>query len=137
MEDERVGVTARQGLMTGRTRPLVVTITDIPIFYEAVAEMLGDQASVHPLKPVGGDTEVVLRALDPDAVIVDSRRGARDLRKATLKRRIPLIHVDATGSALRVLGANGWRQLSLPVTTSDALQSLLAAAALGKLEMTL
>jgi hypothetical protein len=111
---------------------LVVAITDTPMFYEAMAETLADQGCVHRLRPGGGDTEIVLRALDPDAVIVDSRRSASEARKSALKRGIPLIHIDSDGAVLRVLTANGWREHSLPQKTSEALQSLLLATVLGR-----
>jgi hypothetical protein len=127
-------VTARKVLGAKRQKPLVVTISDVPIFCEAIAGTLADQAYVHPLKPIGADTEIVLRALNPDAVIVDSQRNARRARKATLERGIPLIHLDSDRSVLRVLGEGGWRELSFPSMTSDALQGLLRAVTFGAQE---
>jgi hypothetical protein len=119
------------GLRAARSRPLVVTISDVPIFYEAVAGSLGDRATVQQLKPVGRDTTVVLRAIAPDAVIVDNVRDAEAARRSALEQGFRIVHVSAEESVLRVLGPRGWSEQGLPPMGSEAFWNILHTATLG------
>jgi hypothetical protein len=109
----------------------VVTISDVPIFYEAVAGSLRDRATVQPLKPVGRDTAVVLRAIAPDAVIVDNVRDAEAASRSAREQGFRIIHVSSEESVLRVLGPRGWSEQGLPPMGSEAFWNILHAATLG------
>jgi hypothetical protein len=120
------------GARAGRSRPLVVTISEVPIFYEAVAGALRDGATVQALKPVGGDTDVVLRAIDPDAVIVDNAQDAQAALVSALEQGFPVIHISSQDSVLRVLGPSGsWSEQGLPPMGSGAFWNILRATTLG------
>ncbi len=120
------------GARAGRSRPLVVTISRVPIFYEAVAGLLRDRATVHALKPVGRDTEVVLRAIDPDAVIVDNLQDAQAAAESALEQGFPIVHVSSEDSVLRVLGPSGcWSEQGLPPMGSEAFWNILRTTTLG------
>jgi hypothetical protein len=114
-----------------RLRPLVVTISDFPIFYEAVAGSLSDRATVQSLQPVGGDTETVLKAIAPDAVIVDNVRDAQAAAAAAVEQGFRIVHVSSEEATLRVLGARGWSEQDLPSMGSDAFRNILRSATLG------
>jgi hypothetical protein len=115
----------------GRSRPLVVTISDVPIFYEAVAGSLNDRATVQALAPAGGDTEAVLRAIAPDAVIVDNMRDAQAAAATAVEQGFRIVHVSSDESMLRVLGARGWSEQGLPSMGSEAFRNILRNATLG------
>jgi len=121
----RVGVRGR------RSRPLVVTISDVPIFYEAIARSLRDRATVHPLTPVGHDTDVVLRAVAPDVVIVDSSQNAQAAAQSAAEQGFRIVHVSSEDSVLRVLGPGGWAEQGLPAMGTEAFWNILSAATLG------
>jgi hypothetical protein len=120
------------GARARRSRPLVVTITEVPIFYEAVAGSLRDRAIVQALKPSGGDTGVVLRLIAPDAVVVDTMRDAQAAVDSALEQGFPIVHVSSEESVLRVLGAGGsWTEQGLPPMASEAFWNILCSATLG------
>jgi hypothetical protein len=115
----------------GRARPLVVTISDIPIFYEAVAGSLEDRATVQSLQPSGSDTATVLRAIAPDAVIVDNMRDAQAAAASAAEQGFRIVHVSSDESTLRVLGDRGWSEQGLPSMGSEAFRDILRNATLG------
>lgn len=115
----------------GRSRPLVVTISDIPIFYEAMAGSLNDRATVQSLEPAGGDTETMLRAIAPDAVIVDNLRDAQAAAAAAVEQGFRIVHISSDESMLRVLGARGWSEQGLPSMGSEAFRNIVRNATLG------
>ncbi len=110
----------------------MVTISSVPIFYEAVAGSLRDRAAVQALKPVGRDTEVVLRAIDPDAVVVDNLQDAQAATESALEQGFPIVHVSSENSVLRVLGPSGcWSEQGLPPMGSEAFWNILRTTTLG------
>jgi hypothetical protein len=120
------------GARARRSRPLVVTISELPIFYEAVAGTLGDRATVQALRPVGRDTEVVLRAIDPDAVIVDNAQDAQAAVESALEQGFPIVHISSQDSVLRVLGPSGsWSEWGMSPMGSEALWNILRSTTLG------
>jgi hypothetical protein len=114
-----------------RSRPLIVTITDLPLFYYAIAGSLRDFATVHALAPAGCDTGAVLRAINPDAVIVDNARDARAAADAAREAGIRVIHLSPDESVLRLFDEDGWTERGLPPMASDAFESVLRITALG------
>lgn len=116
----------------GRSRPLVVTISDVPIFYEAVAGSLNDRATVQSLEHVGSDMEAVLRTIEPDAVIVDNERDAQAVAAMAAEQGFRIVHVSPDESVLRVLGARGgWSEQGLRPMHSEAFRHILRNAILG------
>ena len=113
-----------------RTRPLVVTISRLPIFSAAVAASLAGRASVHALEPAGRDTETVLRVIDPDTVVVDDPLEARLAAEAVAPRGIRVVHVASDELTLRVLGKRGWCERALPAMGTEAFESVLRSVAL-------
>jgi hypothetical protein len=114
-----------------RSRPLIVAITDLPLFYQAVAGSLREFATVHALAPAGGDTSAVLRAINPDAVIVDNARDARAAAEAAREAGIRVIHLSPDESVLRLFDEEGWTEHGLPPMASEAFEGVLRITALG------
>lgn len=112
----------------GRKRPLVVTISNVPIFHAAVVGSLHDWATVQSLEPAGGDTRAVLKAIAPDAVIVDNDRDAQAAAVAAVEQGFRIVHVPPDESVLRVLGSRGWSELGLPSMGSEAFGNILRTA---------
>jgi hypothetical protein len=113
----------------GRSRPLVVTISSMPIFHAAVVCSLDDWATVQSLRPAGGDTSAVLRVIAPDAVIVDNHHDAQVAAAAAAEQGFRIVHVARDEPVLRVLGRRGWSELGLPSMGSDAFGDILRTAA--------
>jgi hypothetical protein len=96
--------------MTPRSEPLVAVVCRVPLLSQALTAALEGIASVSSFPAGRGDTDGLLRALAPDAVIVDTRDEARQAEAFASETRSPLVHVSLRERRLQVLENGRWRQ---------------------------
>ncbi len=97
--------------MTAATRsePLVALVCRVPLLYEALTTALDGIASVRRFPAGGGDTSGLLRALRPDAVIVDSEEEADEATAFARESSSTLVHVSLRGRTVRTLQDGRWQ----------------------------
>ena len=111
-----------------RSTPLVAVLCTAPIVAAALENTLCGIADVKALPADGRDAEGLLRALAPDAVVVDREREAEDAAKVARDSGLPVVHVSLRDGKLRVLSAGVWSSAS-----GDASPEAIRNAVVGAL----
>jgi hypothetical protein len=91
-----------------RTNPLVAVLCAAPIVADVLETTLRGIADVKSLPADGRDTEGLLRALAPDAVVVDRDREAEEAARVAHDSGVSVVHVSLRDGTLRVLTQGAW-----------------------------
>jgi hypothetical protein len=104
-------------------QPRVAVLYSIPLLCEALGSPLEDIAEVHVF-PAGRDTLGLLRAVRPDAVVVDDADEAEAVRRWAKRHRTPLVHIALRERKIRVLRDGAWEES--PGASAEAVRNALA-----------
>jgi hypothetical protein len=111
-----------------RARGLVVAIiSTTPILCEALADVFESIGEVRVFSAHSGDTGGLLRALRPDAVVIDTE----ELEDATGFARdsgATLLHVSLVDSTLRSWNGEGWTQIENDGWSAESIRNALIGA---------
>ena len=88
----------------------MAVVCRVPLLSEALTAALEGLATVHRFPAGRGDTDGLLRALQPDAVVVDSEAEARHAANFARATRSTLVHVSLDDQALRVYEDGRWHE---------------------------
>jgi hypothetical protein len=91
-----------------RSEPLVAVVSQVPLLSEALTAALEGIARVRRFPAGQGDTIGLLRALAPDAVVVDSDAEAREAEAFARETQTPAIHVSVDEEILRTFEEDRW-----------------------------
>lgn len=91
-----------------RTEPLVALISDVPILREALSAALAGMAEVRHFPAGRGELNGLLRAIEPDAVIVDCPSDADAAAVFARATGVPLVRLSLDDQDLRVFDGSGW-----------------------------
>jgi DNA-binding NarL/FixJ family response regulator len=95
----------------GTARPLIALVCSVPLLAEGLRSAL-EFAEVRAFSGDNGDTPGLLRWVRPDAVIVDSERGADDAAAFAQDRDVPVVHISVRNQALRLFHRGGWTDIA-------------------------
>jgi hypothetical protein len=93
-----------------RAQPLVAVVCRVPLVFEALTAALEGIADVRPFPAGRADTAGLLRALAPDAVVVDSEAEARDAEAFVRETESLLVHVSIADETLRTFKDGRWQE---------------------------
>ena len=112
-----------------RTRPFVAVVCDVPLLGEAVRAAL-DFADVQTFAAKGGDLDGLLRAVRPDALIVDSEEGAEASVAYAREEGLPVLHISVhERPELRFYRGGAWTHAGNGEgPTEEAIRNVIAGA---------
>jgi hypothetical protein len=93
-----------------RAEPLVAVVCRVPLVFEALTAALEGIADVRPFPAGRADTAGLLRALAPDAVVVDSEAEARDAEAFVRETESLLVHISLADETLRTFKDGRWHE---------------------------
>lgn len=99
-----------------RSEPLVAVVCCVPMLGEAVTTAFEGIAEVRRFPAGRGDTAGLLRALGPDAVVVDSEAEANEAAAFAGETNSPLVHVSLRDQVLRTFVDGRWNQAAEPAS---------------------
>ena len=117
--------------MTAAGQPLVAFVCRAPVLSEALAASLALVADVRSFPAGRPDPEGLVRALRPDALVVDDVDEAERLAPYARGARTPLVLIAADANELRVLGTDGWDVVSHG-DGIEGIRNLLVAQLFGR-----
>lgn len=117
--------------MTSASQPLVAFVCRAPVLSEALAASLALVANVRTFPSGRPDPVGLVRALRPDALVVDDRDEAERLAPYARSARTPLVLIDAEANELRVLGTEAWDVVSYG-DGIEGIRNLLVAQLFGR-----
>jgi hypothetical protein len=117
--------------MTSAAQPLVAFVCRAPVLSEALAASLALVADVRSFPAGRPDPEGLVRALRPDALVVDDVDEAERLAPYARGARTPLVLIAAEANELRVLGPEGWDVVSHG-DGIEGIRNLLVAQLFGR-----
>jgi hypothetical protein len=110
----------------GAREPLVAVLYSVPLLYEAISSSLDEIAEVHGFPARRGDPVGLLRALAPDAVVVDDPAEAEAVSGWAEEQDVPLVHVRLVERKLRLLRHGEWQE-SIGAS-ADAIRNVIAGS---------
>jgi hypothetical protein len=117
--------------MTAAAQPLVAFVCRAPVLSEALAASLALVADVRSFPAGRPDPEGLIRALGPDAIVVDDPDEADRLAPYARAARSPLVLIAGDANELRVLRNNGWDVVSYG-DGIEGIRNLLVAELFGR-----
>jgi hypothetical protein len=90
--------------------PLVAVVCRVPLLAEALTAALEGIATVRRFPAERGDTVGLLRAVDPDAVVVDSEAEAHHAAVFARAADTALVHVSLYDQVLRIFEDGSWHE---------------------------
>jgi hypothetical protein len=117
--------------VSSAAQPLVAFVCRAPVLSEALAASLALVANVRTFPAGRPDPVGLVRALRPDAMVVDDDDEAERLAPYARSARTPLILIDAEANQLRVLGTDGWDVVSYG-DGIEGIRNLLVAQLFGR-----
>ena len=111
------------------SQPRVAVLYSVPLLCEALDSALEDIAEVHSFR-AGRDTLGLLRAVRPDAIVVDSRDEAEEARRWAKRHRMPVVHVSLRDGTIRVLRDGVWEEGA--DASAETVRNALAASFYGR-----
>jgi hypothetical protein len=117
--------------MTAAGQPLVAFVCRAPVLSEALAASLALVADVRSFPAGRPDPEGLVRALRPDALVVDDVDEAERLAPYARGAQTPLVLIAAETDELRVLGPAGWDVVSRG-DGIEGIRNLLVAQLFGR-----
>lgn len=106
--------------------PLVAVVCRVPLLSEALAAALEGIADVRRFPAGRGDTDGLLRALAPDAVVVDTETEAHEAIPFAVEAQTPLVQVSLRERTLRKFEDGHWH-----VSDEDASPESIRNAVVG------
>jgi len=116
--------------VTAAAQPLVAFVCRAPVLSEALAASLALVADVRSFPAGRPDPEGLIRALRPDAIVVDDCDEADRLAPYANAARTPLVLIAVQANELRVLGSGGWDVVSYG-DGIEGIRNLLVAQLFG------
>jgi hypothetical protein len=118
-------VIAQPGTEAGG-RPLVAVLCRVQLLSEAIRGALAEIADVRVFPAGIGDTEGLLRSLDPDAIVVDDETEA-EAAKAFVGETgsATLLHVSLRDERLFVLTEKGWQDETNDGISPESVRNVL------------
>lgn len=114
-----------------RTRPFVVAVCDVPLLGEAVRSAL-EFAHVQGFAG-GGDIDGLLRAVRPDALIVDNASAAEAATVFAGENGFPVVHIAVQERLVRVFRGGRWELTSNgDGPTAETIRNVVAGALFAK-----
>ena len=110
----------------GAREPLVAVLYSVPLLYEAISSSLDEIAEVHGFPARRSDPVGLLRALAPDAVVVDDPVEAEAVSVWAEEQDVPLVHVRLVERKLRLLRHGEWQE-SIGAS-ADAIRNVIAGS---------
>jgi hypothetical protein len=107
-----------------RTRPLVVVVSCIPLFTEALAAALAGIADVVAVSAEDESPQELVRAYGPDAAVVEG--SAPEL----IDDAIVCIHVDIEASVVNLRRNGSWSRYDVDLS-AEAIRNVIVAAIYG------
>jgi hypothetical protein len=117
--------------VSSAAQPLVAFVCRAPVLSEALAASLALVANVRTFPAGRPDPVGLIRALRPDAMVVDDDEEAERLAPYARSARTPLVLIDAEANELRVLGTHGWDVVSYG-DGIEGIRNLLVAQLFGR-----
>jgi hypothetical protein len=111
-------------------RAVVAVISRVPLISEAVSGSLAGIADVRWFPAEGGDAGGLVRALRPDAIVVDSAELASEVEPAASAVEALLLHVLLDEPLVRVLRDGAWEDAEEPASP-EAIRNLIVGAVYG------
>ena len=112
-----------------RSQPRVAVLYSVPLLCEALDSALEDIAEVHSFR-AGRDTLGLLRAVRPDAIVVDDGDEAEEARRWAKRHHMPVVHISLREGTIRVLRDGAWEER--PGGSAEAVRNALAASLYGR-----
>jgi hypothetical protein len=94
----------------GETETLVAVVCRVPLLSEALEAALEGIAGVRWFPAGRGDTDGLLRALAPDAIVVDTEAEAHQAVPFALEKHVPLVQVSLRERSLRTFEDGHWHE---------------------------
>jgi hypothetical protein len=110
----------------GAREPLVAVLYSVPLLFEAISSSLDEIAEVHGFPARRGDPVGLLRAVAPDAVVVDDPVEAEAVSGWAKEQEVPLVHVRLRERKLRLLRHGEWQE-SIGAS-ADAIRNVIAGS---------
>ena len=114
-----------------RAEPLVAVVCRIPLVFEALTAALEGIADVRPFPAERADTAGLLRALAPDAVVVDSEAEARDAEAFVRETGALLVHISLDDETLRRFEDGRWHEPEA-AASPEAIRNALVGGIFGR-----
>ena len=114
-------------MTAGRSEPLVVVISRLPILREALSDSFAGIAEVRHFPAERAELDGLLESIDPDAVVVDGDEAAKTAADFARGSRVPVVHLSLHDQSLRVFDGGSW---SVHENASGSAESI-ANAVLG------
>ncbi|MEK6275753.1 MAG: hypothetical protein AABM30_10485 [Actinomycetota bacterium] len=114
------------GQKLGR-EPVVAIISRTPIFCEALVEVLEDIAEVRRFPADAADHVGLLRAVHPDAVVIDAEDGIEGATEFASESSAALLHISLVHGTLRTWHRSGWSQVENTGWSPESIRNALLA----------
>ena len=112
----------------GVRRPFVAVVCSVPILCEAVADVLDSIADVRQFPAGRADTSGLLRALSPDAVVVDSEAEAAAAAVFARRSGSPVVRVALRQRKLHVFEDGAWIEPEADGASPETIRNVLVGA---------
>jgi hypothetical protein len=112
-------------------RPLVAVICRVPLIGEALASTMDAIAEVRPFPADGGDTDGLLRSLQPDAIVVDCDEEAEAAEAYARDSAVPLVCVHLRKEEIRAYRNGAWEDLPGGVSPEE-IRNVLIGGIFGR-----
>jgi hypothetical protein len=122
-------------LRDGETQPLVAVVCRVPLLSEALTDALDGVAEVRRFPAGRGDTDGLLRALAPHAVVVDTEAEAHEAIPYVVEAGAPLVQVSLRERTLRTFEDGHWHEADAPASP-EAIRNAVLAGLFGREHVT-
>lgn len=116
----------------GTREALVAVVCRVPLLCEALASSFEGIGDIRSFPGDLEDTDGLLRSLQPDAVVVDTRPQATAAEPFARDTHTPLVHVLLREQKLRVLRSGDWEVLQHEDASPEAIRNVLVAGIFGR-----
>jgi hypothetical protein len=107
-----------------RTRPLIAVMSRVPLFVEAMRAAFEGIADVQPVSADDVEASGLVRAFNPNAVIVE---GAG---LEVLDLTVPCLRIELKNERVSLLSAGAWQHLDIELSP-EAIRNVAVAALYG------
>lgn len=114
-----------------QTEPLVAVVCRVPLLSEALSDALEGIADVRPFPAGRADTDGLLRALAPDAVVVDTEAEAHEAIPYAVEAGAPLVQVSLRDRTLRTFEHGHWHEADA-AASPEAIRNAVLAGIFGR-----
>jgi hypothetical protein len=118
-------------LGTGGTA-LVAVVCKVPLLCEALGSSFEGIVEIRSFPGDLEDMDGLLRSLQPDAVVVDTRPQANAAEPYARETHTPLVHVLLQEQKLRVLRNGDWELLENKDASPEQIRNVLVAGIYGR-----